>query len=119
MPRKFVRIVSTLLTIGLIFMMVTSFATTHINFDDTKIGATDTISDKAGDTVAIVLGAIQWIGYAIAVGMLIFIGIKYVMASADEKANLKNAMIRYVVGAVLIAGGVTIASWIFNAFKQG
>ena len=55
----------------------------------------------------------QWIGYAIAIGMLVFVGIKYVMASANEKADLKNSLIKYVIGAVLIAGAVTIAGWIF------
>lgn len=64
--------------------------------------------------VGIILGAIRWIGYAIAIGMLIYVGIKYVMASANEKADLKNAMIKYVIGAILIAGAASIAGWIFD-----
>ena len=61
-----------------------------------------------------ILGFVQWAGYAIAVGMLIYVGIKYVMASANEKADLKNSLIKYVIGAVLIAGAATISQWIFN-----
>ena len=60
-----------------------------------------------------ILGFVQWAGYAIAVGMLIYVGIKYVMASANEKADLKNSLIKYVIGAVLIAGAATISQWIF------
>ena len=44
-----------------------------------------------------ILGNIQWIGYAIAIGMLIYIGIKYTMASASEKADLKGYMIKFVI----------------------
>lgn len=68
----------------------------------------------AATTATSIIGYIQWIGYAIAVGMLVYIGIKYVMASANEKADLKNSLIKYVIGAVLIVGGVTIAGWIFE-----
>ena len=40
------------------------------------------------------------------------------MASANEKADLKNSLVRYVIGAVLIAGGTTLASWLFQALAQ-
>ena len=73
----------------------------------------------AEDTAKTIIGAIQWIGYAIAVGMLVFVGIKYVMASANEKADLKNSLIKYVIGAILIAGATTIASWVFAIMSGG
>lgn len=65
-----------------------------------------------------ILGAIQWVGYAFAIGMLIYIGIKYTMAAANEKANLKNGAINYIVGAIVIAGAVTICSWFVNFGRQ-
>ena len=62
------------------------------------------------------LGIVQWIGWGIAIGMLIYIGIKYMMASANEKADLKKGAINYVIGAILIASGtsvvVAIGNWI-------
>ena len=57
-----------------------------------------------------ILGAMQWIGYAIAVGMLIYVGIKYVTSAAEERANLKNTMIYYVIGTVLIVAATTVVS---------
>lgn len=80
----------------------------------TGISTTPTAPGTAATTASSIIGYIQWIGYAIAVGMLVYIGIKYVMASANEKADLKNSLIKYVIGAVLIVGGVTIAGWIFS-----
>lgn len=79
----------------------------------TGISTTPTAPGTAAKTASSIIGYIQWIGYAIAVGMLVYIGIKYVMASANEKADLKNSLVKYVIGAVLIVGGVTIAGWIF------
>lgn len=64
------------------------------------------------NTISVVLGAFQWIGYAIALGMLIYVGIKYTMSAANEKADLKKGLINFVIGAVIIAGAATICGWI-------
>ena len=69
------------------------------------------VSDLSGNVYA-VLGAIQWIGYAFAIGMLIYIGIKYTMSAANEKADLKRGLINFVIGAVIIAGAATICGWL-------
>lgn len=61
-----------------------------------------------------IIGTMKWFGYAIAVGMLVYIGIKYVMASADGKADLKSAIVKYVIGTVIILFAVNIAEWVFN-----
>ena len=55
-----------------------------------------------------VLGYIQWFGYAMAVGMLLYIGIKYMMSSANDKADLKKGSVNYVIGAVIVAAAATI-----------
>lgn len=55
-----------------------------------------------------ILGVVSVIGYAFAVGMLLYVGIKYVMASANEKADLKKGSISYVIGAVIIFGASAI-----------
>lgn len=52
-----------------------------------------------------VLGIVQFFGYAMAIGMILYLGIKYMMAPANEKADVKNASIKYVIGAILLAGG--------------
>ena len=45
---------------------------------------------------------IKWAGAAIAVGMLMFIGIKYVTASPDGKADVKKELIPWSIGVVLL-----------------
>lgn len=63
-----------------------------------------------------ILGVIQWAGYAIAVGMLLYIGIKYMMSAANEKANLKQVLINYFIGALIVAGVTTIFTGIVEFF---
>lgn len=58
--------------------------------------------------IGAVLGFVKVIGYAFAVGMLLYIGIKYTMASANEKADLKKGSISYVIGAIIIFGASTL-----------
>lgn len=49
-----------------------------------------------------IIGSLKWIGYIIAIGMVIFVGIRYIMASADEKANMKGVLVKVVIGALII-----------------
>lgn len=100
---KKTKIFSILLCLG----MLVSFATCYA-IEPPGIGNGDIISKKAGDTAGSIIGAIQFIGYAIAIGMLIYVGIKYVTSSAQDKADLKNNLIRYVIGAIIVAGATTI-----------
>lgn len=74
--------------------------------------------DGTTKMVQTMLGAIQWIGYAIAIGMLIYIGIKYVTSAANEKAELKSASVNYIIGAIIIAGAVTICNWAVMFFQS-
>lgn len=60
---------------------------------------------KTGQTV---LGYIQIIGTFIAVGVLMFLGIKYMTASANEKADVKKSIIPYIVGAIVLLLAVNI-----------
>lgn len=102
------KIMSVLMAVAMLFMMCTAvFAYSGIN---PSVSA----PSGAGTTAGTIIGVMQWFGYAIAVGMLVYIGIKYIMASANEKADLKNALIKYVIGAVIIVFAVSIAGWVFS-----
>lgn len=58
------------------------------------------------------------VGIAIAVIVLVVLGIKYMIGSASEKAEYKKTMIPYIIGALLIAGASAIVRVIFS-FKIG
>ena len=60
-------------------------------------GASD-VSNIAG----MVIYVIQIIAFAAAVIMLIFVGIKFLTASPEGKAEIKKTAVIYVVGAILL-----------------
>lgn len=56
-----------------------------------------------------VTSAVLWAGYAVALGMVVYIGIKYITGAADAKANMKSAVISYLLGAFIVFSATTIA----------
>ena len=91
-------------------------------------------SDAPGEikkAVLKIVNAIAYFGYVIAFGMLFFLGAKYTLAPANEKADVKQGSINYFIGAILIfcasgianlisgiaagSGGSTTASEIISA----
>lgn len=70
------------------------------------------------DIGADIVGVIQVAGSVIAAVIIIVIGIKYMMGSAEEKAEYKKTMIPYLVGAVLIFAGTNIAGIVFEMTKN-
>ena len=54
------------------------------------------------------------IGSVVSVIVLIVLGIKYMMGSAEEKAEYKKTMMPYIVGAALIFAASTIAGVLYS-----
>ena len=50
----------------------------------------------------------------VSVIVLVVLGIKYMMGSAEEKAEYKKTLLPYIIGAALVFAASTIASVIFN-----
>ena len=65
-----------------------------------------------------VIGFLQVGGSVLAVGVLVVLGIKYMMGSAEEKAEYKKTFIPYVVGAILIFAASILAETIYQ-FASG
>ena len=69
--------------------------------------------------VSIVLGMIQWIGFVVGIGMVIWIGVKYITAGAGGKAEVKSTMVPWLVGAAFIALAAPIAQGIYSVIGGG
>lgn len=65
-----------------------------------------------------ILGVLQTIGVVLAVIILVILGIKYMMGSAEEKAEYKKTMVPYLVGAVFIFAAPILANIIYNFVKS-
>jgi len=82
------------------------------------IEMTSDIGDTTEKFGGKILGFIQLIGSFISVGMIMILGIKYMMGSVEEKASYKKSMIPYIIGAILLFGAVNIATAIYNVVPK-
>lgn len=61
-----------------------------------------------------ILGIIQAVGVVISVVMLMAIGIKYMIGSVEEKANYKQTLKPYIIGAFILFTGSLIPNLIYQ-----
>ncbi len=71
-------------------------------------------ADKVVSLGATIVTIMQTVGIVVAVVILLILGIKYMMGSAEEKADYKKTMIPYLVGAILIFASTTIVNVVYN-----
>lgn len=105
--------ISLVLTICLLLLMATNvFAIGLIPVaKPTAISGTESMIEK-------VLGIIEAGAYAVALGMLFYVGIKYTMVAANEKAEVKASSVKYIVGAILIFGSTTFVKIIIGMMEN-
>ncbi len=63
-------------------------------------------------------GTIAVIVQILAIAAIVLAGVRYMFASADEKADIKKQTVILVVGAILVFAAVPIAGFIANTANQ-
>lgn len=86
------------------------------NYVSEKVDGEPINNEGIVDVANIIVSLIRIVGISIAVVMLAIIGIKYIMGSVEEKAEYKQTMWPYVVGAILLVGGSSLVSMIYTTF---
>ena len=76
----------------------------------TGTGATNAVTNFGNN----ILGIVSTGASVIAVIILIVLGIKYMMGSAEEIAEYKKTLLPYLIGAIFVFGAGEICSVIFN-----
>lgn len=104
----------------IILLVVMILSTVSVVFaeptDPSKIEIKST--DKFNPIGGKIIGMIQAVGSIVSVAVLVVIGVKYMMGSAEEKAEYKKVMIPYIVGAILVFAASNIAGIVFNFTKD-
>ena len=111
MNKKFVKI----LNIALVAMMLVCISTSVFALTPSELKPADNVTgspeiQSAGNSI------ISIVGVVLSVVVLMIIGIKYMMGSAEEKAEYKKTMIPYIVGAALIFAASIFANVIYQFF---
>ena len=84
---------------------------------DFDIGSTGAILSSKRVTEKMV-GAFQVVGSVISVVALVIIGIRYMLSSVQEKAEMKGVLIYYIVGAILVFGTSNVLSIAYKAIRN-
>ncbi len=114
MNKKIVKIVSiALMAIMMVSIAVTSFALTPTDLPGNPGAQGTTEIANVGNNI---IGILQVVGIVLSVVVLIIIGIKYMMGSAEEKAEYKKTLMPYVIGAALIFAASAFAQVIYQFF---
>ena len=117
MSKKTIKILSAVITMMAVVMAfaIPAFAYTPDNFQGTTTGVNglNTLTDTGNK----IIGVIQVVGMIISVVILMVLGIKYMMGSAEEKASYKKTMIPYLVGALLLFAASSIANMVYEAVQ--
>ena len=111
------RIAKILTVLIIIATIATMMSTVFAN------GASDVLGKLTGNTDAAsavtttannIVGIVQVICYATAVIMLIYLGVKFITASPEAKADIKKSAIMYVIGAIIVFAAGTLLGVISN-----
>ncbi len=105
-----------IIILSIIFLSVSCLAnyTVLASTIDTDVEISNTnIKDfeGVGNTI---LGVVQVVGIVASVIALILIGMRYLFGSIDEKAEQKNALLYYLIGAILVFATSTIVKMAYN-----
>lgn len=112
MTKKAYRIFSVILLI----VMLVSIATSVFAITPSEINGTTTVNGatQISNVGKSIVGILQTVGIVLSVIVLIVLGIKYMMGSAEEKADYKKSMMPYVVGAIIIFAASAFAQVIYD-----
>jgi len=118
--KKITKIVSVIMIIMMLAgSLTTVLGATTYNPDQWKNQTGDKI--QTGDIQnfsASIINVVSIVGSAAAIITLIILGIKYMMGSAEEKAEYKKTLLPYIIGAAMVFGASVLVGVIYNFMNQ-
>ena len=72
--------------------------------------ASGTVSDLTRN----IWSTVKVVAYVLAVGTIVFAGLKYMFASADQKADIKKSIGILIIGAIFVFGATLIIDIVSN-----
>ncbi len=114
--KKFSKILSLVLVLALVFAPIALAADGTISNpgSDFNANVNSTVQSNMKGPLGQVIGTLQWIGYGIALIMVVWLGIQWMIAQPAKKAELKGKMWSMAIGIILIVAGSTIVGMVWN-----
>lgn len=117
--KKSVKIISIALIVLTVLVAISNVVLAKdipTQIDKISQGNANADTTKVVDLGATIVTIMQTVGIVVAVVVLLVLGIKYMMGSAEEKAEYKKTMIPFIVGAIVLIAAPQIAKLIFSIF---
>ena len=94
--------------LSLVLVLVVCFSVTALAVDPGQFSGNTQEAGGLNDLGNSIIGVLQVVATIVAIAVLLFVGIKFLLASPGEKANIKGVLVPYLIGAVLIFATVPI-----------
>ena len=113
--KKTVKVIFTVILVSMIILLSIApvFAATG-GKDPSLIKGTEVNTEKMENIGGQVVTIVSVAGSIIAVVVLVVLGIKYMMGSAEEKAEYKKTLMPYIIGAGFVFAASALAGIIYN-----
>lgn len=114
--KKMSKVLSIMLMVMMLVMITTNvFAAEATVITPKTVNGTSDVNVEGITTLGnSVVKIITTAGIVVSVIILVVLGIKYMMGSAEEKAEYKKTLMPYVIGAALVFAASSIATVVFN-----
>ena len=114
--KKITKVLSLVLVMVMLIVPVASFANDFRPYADSN-GDIGGLSNDIGTIGTGVYGVLRTIGLIVAVCMVVYMGIQWILATPAKKAELKGRMWSMAIGVVLLLGGVGLLGVIQTAVE--
>ena len=113
--KKIVKILLVAMILLISFTVTVNAATTSSSGQDPSLyvggGASVSSINKIGNQIVQIVSTVGSIASVI---VLVVLGLKYMMGSAEEKAEYKKTLLPYLIGAAFVFAASTIATMVFQ-----
>lgn len=88
----------------------------HGSVDETlgKINSDKQMSGELGEVAGTVINWLWGISIIVAIIVVMYIGIKFIIGSTQEKAEYKKSLMPLVVGVILVVFATTLVKFLFS-----
>ena len=117
---KINKLVIILIICGLFLSSMIPLYAATIDADDVRPNASgiDVATTEIKNTGRKIYSAVFTTGSVVSVAVIAWIGVKYIWASAEERADYKKSLLPYFVGAICVFGASGIANIVYNVGRS-
>lgn len=111
--KKLMKVLPVVMVLCMVCTSVFAIGTNFGDLTQNQSGA-GTVTNAAGSMWATVVTIVQ----ILAIAAVVFAGLRYMFASADQKADIKKSMGTLAIGAVLVFGSTLVVQFIAKATDE-